>query len=159
MAQLKLSNNYIIISRDASADSNDQMFSIFKIIDSINFNTPKNEADQFKAARTQEPHTAMGINVRYVVCTSWSLPEITEKDIPVKFELTITDPQGNQLLAQLQEAVFPKGNDVFRFNIVTEGFPYTEDGKYMVAVKMLDSDSKPLCDAAARVRLAMNVQA
>lgn len=158
MANLNLTNNYVILSRDASSDSNDQMFSIFKIIDSINFNATKPEVAQLKEVRAKDSTAAMGVNVRYVVCSSWSLPEITDKDIPVKFEYAVVDPSGTVLSAQMQEAVFPKGNDIFRFNIVTEGFPYTEDGKYSVKVKILDSDSKQLGEGLAQVRLVMNVQ-
>lgn len=158
MASLNLSNNYVILSRDASSDSNDQMFSIFKIIDSINFNVAKEEAAQFKEARAKDASLVMGVNVRYVVCTAWGLPEIADKDMPVKFEISIIDPKGNVLSAQMQETVFPKGNDVFRFNIVTEGFPYTEDGKYLVSVRVLDSNSKELSEASTRVRLMINAQ-
>lgn len=159
MAKLNLSNNYVILSRDASADSNDQMFSIFKIIDSINFNASKDEITKLNEARAKEGNAAMAVNVRYVVCSSWSLPEITDKDIPVKFEYSITDPLGVVLSEQMQEAVFPKSNDIFRFNIVTEGFPYTEDGKYLVTMKILDSESQVLSDASTQIRLAVTDQA
>ncbi len=158
MADLNLSNNYIIISRDASSDSNDNMFSIFKIIDSINFNTAKEEATRFKAAYTKDSKTIMGVSVKYVACTAWSLPEKAEKDIPVKLEYSIIDPSGAVLSAQLQEAVFPKSNDVFRINMITEGFPYTIDGKYKILVKVLDSNSHVISEAFTSVRLSMNIQ-
>lgn len=158
MANLKLSNNYIILSRDVSSDSNDNMFSIFKIIDSINFNVPKEEATKFKAAHDKDDKNIMGVPVKYVMCTSWSVAEMTEKDIPVKLEYSIIDPTGKSISTLLQEAVFPKSNDIFRINIVTEGIPYTRDGKYTIFVKVLDSNSETLCEASTRIRIIMNVQ-
>lgn len=158
MPNLKLSNNYILLSRDASSDSNDNMFSIFKIIDSINFNVPKEEAAKFKKAHTEDASNLMGVPVRYIMCTSWSIDEMAEKDIPVKLEYSILDPSGKPISTMLQEAVFPKSNDVFRINIVTEGIPYSQDGKYKVHVKVLDSNSSVLCEASTRVRITMNIQ-
>lgn len=158
MAHLQLSNNYVILSRDASSDANDNMFSIFKIIDSINFNVAKEDAANFKAAHAKDPSNLMGVPVRYIMCTSWSTAKIVEKDIPVKLEYAISDPDGNVISTMLQEAVFPKANDVFRINIITEGIPYSQDGRYTILVKVLDSDSTVLCEASTRIRVSMNIQ-
>lgn len=159
MANLNLSNNYLILSRDISSDSNDNMLSIFKIIDSMNFNTSKEEALKFQAAYTKDPSSIMGVPVRYVVCTSWSIPELADSDHPLRVEYSIIDPMGSKISEILQEAVFPKSNDVLRINMVTEGFPYTVDGKYEVHVKVLgDNSSSTLCEASTRVRLTMSTQ-
>lgn len=146
-----LTNNFVIIARDSTIDSNDQMVSIFKIIDQFSFSVKKSEFDVALSAANGKP---VSIPFACVLCTSWAMDDITSRDIKLTLRYSILAPNGEGISIGDQDVQIGKGSDALRFNLNISGFPYVGDGRYTYVFKALDDNSKELASGFTYLRVS-----
>lgn len=150
MVTNKINNNFVIIARDSTIDSNDQMVSIFKIIDQFSFSVKKSEFDMAVSAANGKP-----INIPFtcVLCTSWSIDDIASKDIKLTLRYSIVAPNGEEISIGEQNTQITKGGDALRFNLNIGGFPYLGEGRYKYLFRVFDNNSKELASGFTYLRV------
>lgn len=145
-----LSNNFVIIARDASIDTNDNMVSIFKMFDQFAFGVNKSELEE--AMKKQV--AAVNIPFSCVLCSSWSTDEVVEKNLKLTLEYSILDPEGDVISKGSQGVEIAKGSDTLRFNLNVEGFGYKGDGRYRYVLRALDDTGQELATGFAHLRVS-----
>ena len=150
MATNNLRNNFVVIARDASIDVNDNMVSIFKMIDQFSFGVKKSELETVM----KNPGATANVPFSCVLCSSWSTDEIVENNLKLTLEYSIIDPEGNVVSTGSQGAEISKGGDTLRFNLNIEGFGYKGDGRYKYLLRTLDDKGKELATGFAYLRVS-----
>ncbi len=135
---MQMHNDFIIISKDSTIDEKDNVMSIFKIIDTFNFEL---EDEQYQQFETEKAKSIALLPASYIINSSWSVDEKLKKDLPIEVSIEITDPKGKTLGGSKDKAVFPSGNDKLRLNGATNVLPVTGNGKYTMVMTILDSVS------------------
>jgi len=152
---MNLTNDYIIIAKDASVDANDQMVSINKIIDNMTFGVRKEEFDKAVALSQGKP---IALPIAYTIASSWRSDRNVAKSFPFKLNVKLMDPDGVTLNENSQEAMMAEGNNAVRFNINVQGFPVTKPGTYKYVLSAVDDQGKELAKGATQVNVDLKVE-
>ncbi|HVI60528.1 MAG TPA: hypothetical protein VM535_00010 [Candidatus Saccharimonadales bacterium] len=152
---MKLTNEYVIIARDASIDSSDQMVSIHKIIDNFTFGYRKEEYEKAIAASGGKP---LAFPINYTVTSSWRAASKAASNFPFKIQIKLIDPNGDVLNENVQEAVIEKGKNRIRFNVNVQGFPVSEAGVYHYDLAAIDDRGKELATGKSQVNVELRAE-
>jgi hypothetical protein len=145
MATSPIKNLYVIMARDITTDSTDNMSSIIKIIDRFTFNINKEELEKNEITLGVQQ---IGLPANYSVATSWVLEDKLQKETFFNFKINISDPDGKQLgPGPEQENVLPAGIDRINMNFNVQGMPVTKPGRYKVEAAMFSKEGKLLSSA------------
>lgn len=134
---------YVLLAREFSTDSSDQMSSIIKIIDTFNIEV---NAEDLKNKGIKLGEKIITLPVNYNVITSWYLNELITKDPQINVKLTIIDADNNRHEGPSQDPILPVGID--RVNIIfnINGLPISAGGKYTLLAEVFSKKSgKLLC--------------
>jgi hypothetical protein len=127
-----IKNLYVIIARDISVDSTDQMNSIMKIIDKFTFGyQPEKLAEQ---GITLGEKTIV-FPAKYSVATSWHFGDVLKQDTPLVFRIEVLDPKNKSFDGPSHEYIAPTGVDKVNINFNMEGMPVTVPGKYRLVAR------------------------
>lgn len=152
---MKLTNEYVIVARDASIDSSDQMVSIHKIIDNFTFGYRKEEYEKAVAQSAGQP---LAFPVNYTVTSCWRADSKATKNFPFKIKIELLDPKGKALNENIQEAVIEKGKDRIRFNVNVQGFPVSEAGLYTYALAAIDDSGKEIATGEVPINVELRAE-
>jgi hypothetical protein len=152
---MNLTNDYVIIAKDASVDANDQMVSINKIIDNLTFGFHKEEFDKAVASSQGKP---LAFPIAYSITSSWRSDIKATKNFPFKLNVKLVDPDGVTLSENSQEAVMAEGNNTVRFNINVQGFPVTKPGVYKYILSAIDDQGKQLAKGASQINVDLKAE-
>lgn len=152
---MNLTNDYVIISKDASVDANDQMVSINKIIDNLAFGFRKEEFDKAVASSQGKP---LAFPIAYSVASSWRSNRKVTKNFPFRLNVKLIDPDGVTLNENSQEAVMAEGNNIVRFNINIQGFPVTKPGVYKYILSAIDDAGKELAKGVSQINVDLKAE-
>ena len=138
---MQVYNDYVLMARDVSVDSRDNMMSIFKMIDKFNFSLT---AEEYKKFTSEVNRENLLFPARFILTSSWSLDKPVNKSVSVILESKIADSSGKELASTSKNAEFTKGTDRVRFNAETEGLPVSGKGRYTIELIMKSADSKKI---------------
>jgi hypothetical protein len=147
---MKLTNEYLIIAKDASVDANDQTVTLYKIIDNFTFGYKQKEFDAMRKANPDQP---IMFPVAHTIASSWKIERPAGTNVPFSIHTKLVDPEERTLSENSQEAFIAKDNDKVHFNINTQAMPVTLSGKYRYDVSAVDDSGKEM----ARGSILFNV--
>jgi len=151
---MQVFNDFVILAKDVSVDSKDNMLSIFKIVDKFNFALDSENYNKFVEESKEK---AVGMPAQYVMSSSWSLDKITKKNIDAVLVSKLIDPSGKELASSQNDIVFTAGSDRVRLNGAVEGIPVTQNGRYKVEVNVLDkATSKVMCTGSTTYQVSVD---
>lgn len=130
-------NLYLLIARDVSTDSNDNMNSITKVIDRFNIDINK---DDLKKQNLIWGESIIVIPVSYAIASLWLLGEKVKSESAIKIKVSIIDPSGKDLGGPEQSLKLPVGKDRIALNFTSQGMPMTKEGKYSIQAQLIKSD-------------------
>jgi len=130
-------NIYLLLARDVSTDSNDNMNSIIKIIDKFNINVDKQDIEKQKLVWGE---SIIILPVSYAIASLWLLDKKSEQESTVKVKISIFDPKGKDLGGPEQSLKLPVGSDRVSLNFNNQGMPITKDGKYFIKAQLRIAD-------------------
>ena len=146
---MKVSNVFLLISRDVSVDSEDKMMSILKIIDRFNSEvTTKSE----KSAKPE----AVIIPLKFAIVSSWMFEEKIKKPQNIEIRMDIVDNDGKSMGGPTSLVEFPKDTLRFNLNFNVDGLKVTQSGGYVLNAKLLSPSKKVL--ATARYPFEVNLK-
>lgn len=134
---MQLFNDYVLIAKDFSIDQNDNMVSLFKLVDSFTFTFKEDEFKQAFKASPGEKNVLLPVT--YIVATSWSSSEKVNKDLTYTITASFISPDGENLTSATQEVKLPKGSDRMRINFGVQGLPVKNSGKYKYMLEVKDA--------------------
>lgn len=132
---MQMTNEFIIIAKDVSTDSGDNMVSIIKMIDNFEFGV---NSEIYQKLTDPDNEEIVNLPANYAIATSFRVEQKATKDIPFLVQITIFSPVGKKIGDFGQEIVLSEGNDRVRLNINSQGLPVMTDGRYKFKVEALD---------------------
>ena len=151
---MRVYNDFVILARDVSVDSQDKMLSIFKIVDKFNFSL---DPDNYKKFLEEIKDKTASLPAHFVTSSSWSLDSPTKNDLRAILESKIVDPTGKELGRSRNEMVFIAGSDRVRLNGVIEAVPVTSNGRYKIELSVLDlKTGKILCSGSTSYQVSVD---
>lgn len=145
---MQISNDYLLLAKDASIDTKDNMVSIFKIMETMTFTFKKEE---FKKVFNAEPgESAIAMPAEYAIVSAWRAPMILEKDFAFEVKTVLRGPDQKVLMEKTQAVIIQKSKDRIRLTISVRGLPVGKPGGYTYSQeatkngKLLDSRSYTL---------------
>lgn len=135
---MKLKNDYVIVSKDVSIDSNDNTVSILKIIDNIEIGAT---AELIAEMETNEGKI-FNSPVQFSIASSFSSDTLASKDTTLQVLIEILSPNNKSLGKFNQDFKLNKNTDKARININIQGMPLVGSGKYTLSVTAQDGSTK-----------------
>jgi hypothetical protein len=143
---MSVKNLYVIMARDITTDSTDNMSSIIKIIDKFSFNINKEDLEKNEITLGKQQ---IGLPASYSVGTSWVFDEKLDKETFFNFKINIKDPDGKPLgPGPEQENVLPAGIDRINMNFNVQGLPVTKQGQYTLEAEVFSKEGKLLSNGS-----------
>lgn len=131
---MKIINDYVIVAKDVSVDSNDNTVSILKIVDNLEIATSSELCKQINAKNGN----IFNSPVQFVIATSFSSAEKANKDFVFEILIEILSPDNKILGKFTKEFNLNKNTDKARININIQGMSIVGSGKYTLKVAALD---------------------
>lgn len=137
-------NLYVLIAREVSTDTADNMTSVYKIIEKFSSTLDKSEL----AGRGIKPgKTTLLVPANYSVATSWLFDKKSTKSSFIHLRLEVVDPRGKSLGGPEQEHMVPPDIDKVNLTFNTRGLPVTVAGKYQLRATLLSKNKETLATA------------
>jgi hypothetical protein len=135
-------NLYLIMAREVSTDSADNMNSIIKVIDKFSFNINQDDLDKNEITLGSQQ---LSLPATYAVATSWVFAEKLKGETALTLRLNIADPEGKTLgEGPSQNHALPPGVDKINMNFNVQGLPVTKEGRYRLHAELLTKAGKSL---------------
>ncbi len=142
----KLNNQFILLARDNTIDSNDSMQSISKIIDIFTFNVVR---EDFKAQLSSSPINALELNAgSFVLLTNWRFVEQTNKPFSGTFTISIVSPDGHSIVGEAIPFEVPADQVGYNLNANLQSLPISVSGDYSIVVSIKNSSGKQISSAS-----------
>lgn len=137
---MKAKNLYLLISREASTDSSDNMNSIIKIIDRFSFSAETNE-------KVDQNDSKLVVPINYTIVSSWYLTELIEKGTKFKFKFQVVQPSGETADMAEQEINVNHQSKRLGINVNASGLPVSVSGEYILRAHLLNDNDNEIGQA------------
>jgi hypothetical protein len=134
MKKTNIKNRWIVLCEQSSVDINTNHLSLFRTIEEININSPKQPLPVLppEGVSAVFPHELVAVWSRY--------PEITENDLDVVAKLRLCDPNGGVLHEQDIKMTFQKGKQNLRTLIKFDQFKFKTAGEYRYELELVSDN-------------------
>lgn len=137
---MKLVNNFLLLARDVTVDSTDQMMSIIKIIDIINGNI------ETKSKKGEKPDEVI-IPVKFSLVSSWSFDKKLEESKTIRLKVNFADHNEKDFGGPEQDIQLPKDTQRFNLNFGIDGLRASESGVYTVTAQIFNGANRLIASA------------
>lgn len=134
-------NLYLLMARDVTTDSQDNMNSVLKIID--RFNTTLDNSE-LKKSGLEFGKDILTMPINYSFASSWYFGKNVSKGTKVKVQFSVEDPEGRDLEGPTQEFELPSAVNRLAVNINAQGLPFTAEGEYTLHAELSISGRRKL---------------
>jgi hypothetical protein len=145
---IKAKNLYLLLANDVSNDSQDNMNSILKVIDTFKSEIDKEGYEKFQAQEEKTPgKAALTVPIKYYAASSWILDKRLSEKTTFGIDLETVDPNNDTLASAHQEFKIDSGLNKVTVNVGFLDLYITKSGKYLVKATLTTSDHKSLASA------------
>jgi hypothetical protein len=135
---------YLLLAREVTTDTNDQMNSIIKIIETFS-STIDTKTARLRGESLKGP---LGLTYNYGIASSWLFDEKIAKGTKIRITFETIDPENKSIGLLENEYVMPKALDKLNINHVLNVMPATTSGTYTLKASLFSERGTLLANAA-----------
>jgi len=150
---MKPRNLFVIMAKDATTDANDNLLTIFKIIEKF---TADLNVEGIKDEKFERDKSTVMLPSHFVIVSSWYLGEKFNIEKPLRLEIDVIDPEGQVLKGPRQEFNLDKQLEKLNMNMNLNSIPVTMSGDYGLKVSLFSGKSKLIDEVTNPFKVEIN---